>query len=170
MPHVPPNVKEGGPMDGAADGSVRWLSYVGRAEAFDINRESARQLTLRKRWGSRSGNEGQARVGEPVWALPDPSSDTSARTSSRTDGRMSFGTEGEASALQLADLEALRVKLVELEAALRVRLAELEGERRRCDELLRRCDELRGERADQRAPAQAQTLPSSSWWRWWRRR
>ena len=77
---------------------------------------------------------------------------------------VSLGTDGEASALQ--------VKLGELEAALRVKLAELEGERQRCDELLRRCDELRGERADRRLQAQAQalTLPSSSWWRWWRRR
>jgi hypothetical protein len=158
-------------MDVAAEGSVRWLSYAGPAEAFDINRESARQLIPRKRWGGRKGNEAQARVGVPVSVLPDPS-DTSARKSSRTNRRMSLGTDGEGSALQvkLADLEALRVKLVELEAALWFHLAELEGERRRCDQLLRRCDELRGERADRRAPPQALTLPSSSWWRWRRRR
>ena len=105
-------------MDVVADGSVRWLSYAELAEAL-ANRESARQLTLRKCWGRHKGNDERARVSVPVSALPDPSAGTSARTSSRTDGRRSVGADGEASALQ--------VKLGELEAALRVKLAELEA-------------------------------------------
>ncbi len=45
------------------DGAVRWMTYDEIAEALSINRESARQLAIRKRWGRRKGNDGKARVG-----------------------------------------------------------------------------------------------------------
>jgi hypothetical protein len=147
-------------LDVAADGSERWLSYSKLAEALGISRESAGQLTIRKRWGRRRGNDKRTRVGVPVSALPG--------LSLRTDGGTSLGTHSEAS--------ALRVKLAEVEAELWAKLADVEAERRRCDELLRRCDELlrrcdelRGERAGWRAQALALRLPSARW-RWWRQR
>jgi len=63
------------------------LSYDELAERLGINRESARQLTLRKRWARRKGNDGRARVEVPLDALPavtsdrpshDPAEDTDA--------------------------------------------------------------------------------------------
>ena len=62
------------------------LSYDELAERFGINRESARQLTLRKRWARRKGNDGRARVEVPLDALPAaPSDDESRKTSDDTD-------------------------------------------------------------------------------------
>src|SRR5215212_6105753 len=64
------------------DGSVKWMSYDELAAAMGINRESARQLAIRKRWGRRKGNDGKARVGVPEDALrPDPRPATGPSTS-----------------------------------------------------------------------------------------
>ena len=109
---------------------------------------------IRNRWGWRKGNDKRTRVGVTVSALPDPSQRGDAHPSNGTDGEAFPATDGETS--------ALRVKVSELEAELRVRTVELEAERRRSDE-------LRSERDDWKAQAQALALPSSSRWRWWRR-
>lgn len=62
------------------------LSYDELAERFGINRESARQLTLRKRWARRKGNDGRARVEVPLDALPSVTSDAPSHdTSDDTD-------------------------------------------------------------------------------------
>jgi hypothetical protein len=52
---------------------IRLLSYDEIAELFDIERESARHLALRKQWRRTKGNDGKARVEVPVEALPTPS-------------------------------------------------------------------------------------------------
>ncbi|MFY0736548.1 hypothetical protein [Aurantimonas sp. NFXS3] len=52
------------------------LSYDELAERLGITRESARQLTLRKRWARRKGNDGRARVEVPLDALPVVTSDS----------------------------------------------------------------------------------------------
>jgi hypothetical protein len=52
---------------------IRLLSYDEIAELFDIERESARHLALRKQWRRTKGNDGRARVEVPVEALPTPS-------------------------------------------------------------------------------------------------
>ncbi len=52
---------------------IRLLSYDEIAELFDIERESARHLALRKQWRRTKGNDGKARVEVPVEALPGPS-------------------------------------------------------------------------------------------------
>src|SRR4051812_40780756 len=44
---------------------VRWLTYDEMAQELRITRESARQLTIRKRWPRRKGNDGKARIGVP---------------------------------------------------------------------------------------------------------
>jgi hypothetical protein len=76
-----------------SDGSVRWMSYDELAAALSINRESARQLAIRKRWGRRKGNDGKARVGVPEDVLrpetgnatrPDTGPNTSESTSDHT--------------------------------------------------------------------------------------
>ena len=65
-----------------SDGSVKWMSYDELAAAMGINRESARQLAIRKRWGRRKGNDGKARVGVPEDTLrPDPRPATGPSTS-----------------------------------------------------------------------------------------
>lgn len=59
------------------------LTYDELAERLGIERESARQLVLRKRWDRRKGNDGKARIEVPLDALPaenDPSDDTSHDT------------------------------------------------------------------------------------------
>src|SRR5215218_4136753 len=64
-----------------SDGSVKWMSYDELAAAIGINRESARQLAIRKRWGRRKGNDGKARVGVPEEVLrPDPRPATGPET------------------------------------------------------------------------------------------
>jgi predicted RNase H-like nuclease (RuvC/YqgF family) len=45
--------------------AVRWLTYDEIATEMGIERESARQLAIRKRWVRRRGNDGKARVGVP---------------------------------------------------------------------------------------------------------
>ena len=57
---------------------VRWLTYDEMAQELRITRESARQLTIRKRWPRQKGNDGKARIGVPEDALT--SDDTSAVT------------------------------------------------------------------------------------------
>jgi hypothetical protein len=68
-----------------SDGSVKWMTYDELAAAMGINRESARQLAIRKRWGRRKGNDGKARVGVPEDALrPDTGPSTSPAPSEST--------------------------------------------------------------------------------------
>jgi len=57
---------------------VRWLTYDEMAQELRITRESARQLTIRKRWARRKGNDGKARIGVPEDACT--SDDTSPVT------------------------------------------------------------------------------------------
>jgi vacuolar-type H+-ATPase subunit I/STV1 len=45
--------------------AVRWLTYDEIATELGIERESARQLAIRKRWARQRGNDGKARVGVP---------------------------------------------------------------------------------------------------------
>jgi hypothetical protein len=45
--------------------AVRWLTYDEIASELNIERESARQLAIRKRWARQRGNDGKARVGVP---------------------------------------------------------------------------------------------------------
>ncbi len=45
--------------------TVRWLTYDEIAAEMSIERESARQLAIRKRWARQRGNDGKARVGVP---------------------------------------------------------------------------------------------------------
>ena len=68
-----------------SDGAVTWMSYDELAAALSINRESARQLTIRKRWARRKGNDGKARVGVPEEALrPDTGNATRPETGPST--------------------------------------------------------------------------------------
>ena len=61
------------------------LSYDELGERLGIERESARQLVLRKRWDRRKGNDGKARIAVPLDALPaDTSNDTASITSENT--------------------------------------------------------------------------------------
>jgi len=60
---------------------VRWLTYDEMAQELRITRESARQLTIRKRWPRRKGNDGKARIGVPEDDLT--SDDTPPRYSPR---------------------------------------------------------------------------------------
>ena len=49
---------------------VMWLDYDELGRVFGIERESARRLVMRKRWARSKGNDGKARVGVPLEALP----------------------------------------------------------------------------------------------------
>lgn len=84
LQHVPPHVRRTAtppPWPVSHDGAQHvtddtiLLSYDELAERLGITRESARQLTLRKRWARRKGNDGRARVEVPLDALPAISSD-----------------------------------------------------------------------------------------------
>jgi hypothetical protein len=55
------------------------LSYDEIAAIFGIERESARQLTLRKRWNRVKGNDGKARVEVPNDALPSNLADSTGQ-------------------------------------------------------------------------------------------
>jgi hypothetical protein len=65
-----------------SDGSVKWMSYDELAAVMGINRESARQLAIRKRWGRRKGNDGKARVGVPEEALRPTTGPSTAESTS----------------------------------------------------------------------------------------
>lgn len=45
---------------------VVWLTYDELADRLGIERESARTLVKRKRWGRQPGNDGKVRIGVPV--------------------------------------------------------------------------------------------------------
>jgi hypothetical protein len=65
------------------DSEPRWMTYPELGEAFGITAASAKRLAIRRRWPKRPGNDGRARVGVPVEAIPVcvasdiPSDDTS---------------------------------------------------------------------------------------------
>ena len=103
-----------------SDGAVTWMSYDELAERFGINRESARQLVIRKRWSRRKGNDGKARVGVPDEALrpdprPDPRPDTGNATRSDTGASTSENTSDQPSDVT-AVVQALTRHIGRLEA------------------------------------------------------
>lgn len=53
--------------------STTLMTYDELAARLGIERESARQLAIRKRWTRQRGNDGRARVAVPDDALPSPS-------------------------------------------------------------------------------------------------
>ncbi len=58
---------------------VRWLTYDEIAAEMGIERESARQLAIRKRWARQRGNDGKARVGVPEEELQARTSDATSQ-------------------------------------------------------------------------------------------
>jgi len=130
--------------------AVQWLTYAEIAAALGITRESARQLVIRKRWKRSRGNDGKARIGVPLVALPSertsraPSDRTSDGTSHHPSPHPSAGTSDHPSEISRNDallrtLDTLRASLARAEAAAdreqaraetaseRARLAEIES-------------------------------------------
>jgi hypothetical protein len=98
-----------------SDGSTKWMSYDELAAAMGINRESARQLAIRKRWGRRKGNDGKARVGVPEDALrPDTGSITRPATGPSTSPAPSESTSDDTSPIRVLTrhIERLEQELV----------------------------------------------------------
>ena len=108
---------------------VRWLTYDEMAQELRITRESARQLTIRKRWPRQKGNDGKARIGVPEDAL------TSDDTSAVTPPALSEATSSDPS----NDASPIRVLLRHIERLER----ELETTR---DEARRNAEALKEER------------------------
>jgi hypothetical protein len=92
---------------------VRWLTYDEMARALRITREGARQLTIRKRWPRRKGNDRKACVGVPEEALT--SDDTGSETSDQTSEDGSDRTSSDASEDGSEDTSPIRVLLRHIE-------------------------------------------------------
>lgn len=117
---------------------VRLLSYDEMADTFRITRESARQLTIRKRWKRTKGNDGKARVEVPVEAVDsiEPSNDTGQNPSDDTGRHPSDDTAEPAAFLAAVDVltrhvERLEGELAETKAALAGAVSERDAERLR---------------------------------------
>lgn len=154
------------------------LSYDELAERLGINRESARQLTLRKRWPRRKGNDGRARVEVPLDVLPVITSDSpSQNTFDETSAvhTLTRHIERLEQALDSAHERAGRFELERDEARNETRAAErdrdaartqiealkavLEAEKSRTNVQIDCVAELKAERDQWRDQAQR------SWWR-----
>lgn len=78
--------------------AVRWLTYDEIAAELNIERESARQLAIRKRWARQRGNDGKARVGVPEEEFQ---SRTAEATSQDTAGNPSDSTGNDTAVVQV---------------------------------------------------------------------
>jgi hypothetical protein len=52
--------------------SVRWLTYPEAAKALGVAPASVAKRATRRRWPRQLGNDGRARIGVPLAALPEP--------------------------------------------------------------------------------------------------
>jgi hypothetical protein len=112
---------------------VRWLTYDEMARDLGITRESARQLTIRKRWPRQKGNDGRARIGVPEDAV------TSDDTPPATPSEPSDATSSNPSSSTSDDTSPIRVLLRHIERLER----ELEAAR---EDARREIEVLKGER------------------------
>jgi hypothetical protein len=169
---------------------VRWLTYEEIADAMDIERESARQLAIRKRWARQRGNDEKARVGVPEEELQARTADATPQAPS---DRPSDSTGNDTAVVQVLTRHISRLEdeieaLKEERSAERDRLqseiatykqelqaerilssqvdalkAVIESERKRTEDMKTEQDRLRADR--DRWADQAETLAAArSWW------
>lgn len=126
-----------------------WLTYEEAGQALGIKAASAKRLSFRRHWPHRAGNDGLARVGVPVTALPPVTGDATGDATGRT-RRAAPGDDSGTSAGDKPDgAAALALALDRIEAlAGRVGHAQAEVERLRAelaDALAAAADARRGE-------------------------
>lgn len=102
--------------------AVRWLTYDEIAAELNIERESARQLAIRKRWARRRGNDNKARVGVPEEELQARTADA---PSAPTASDPSDGTGQDPSVIQVLTRHISRLE-AELETVKKERKDECE--------------------------------------------
>ncbi|MEF2071080.1 hypothetical protein [Consotaella aegiceratis] len=170
------------------------LTYDELAARLGIERESARQLVLRKRWARQKGNDGRARIEVPLDVLPadtsdtplvdtpvEPSDDTGlGRILTRHIERLEQALDTANEKLEQAEIErdeardesraaererdVVRSQLEGLQAVLETEKALRTAESQKVDEMV---GELRADR--DRWHRQAQELQERALKPWWRR-
>jgi regulator of protease activity HflC (stomatin/prohibitin superfamily) len=135
--------------------STTWLTYDELAARLGIERESARQLAIRKRWTRQRGNDGKARVAVPDEALPSlaPADDTGHDPSERTSDDPSHDTD--VARVLTRHIERLEQALATAEE----KAVRLEGERDAARDVTRQAE---GEREAARADARAATAQAEA--------
>jgi chromosome segregation ATPase len=169
---------------------VRWLTYDEIAAEMDIERESARQLAIRKRWARQRGNDGKARVGVPEEELQARTSDATSQDTSESPSdntgndpsviqvltRHISRLEGEIEALKeerSAERDRLQSEIAAckqelhaeriLSSQVDILKAVIEAERKRTEDMKAEQDRLRADR--DRWAEQAERLAAArSWW------
>jgi hypothetical protein len=108
--------------------SVRWLAYPEAAKALGVAPASVAKRATRRRWPRRLGNDGRARIGVPIDALPEPAVSLDSPGDSPPD------SPGDSPPDSRLDKDALNRTIGRLEAensALRTALTGLRDERDR---------------------------------------
>jgi predicted RNase H-like nuclease (RuvC/YqgF family) len=106
--------------------AVRWLTYDEIAAEWDIERESARQLAIRKRWARQRGNDNKARVGVPEEEFEARTADATPQSpSDATADQPSHDTGADPSVIQVLTRHISRLE-AELDTLKEERKAERE--------------------------------------------
>jgi hypothetical protein len=106
--------------------AVRWLTYDEIAAEWNIERESARQLAIRKRWARQRGNDNKARVGVPEEEFEARTAEATPQgPSDATADQPSHDTGGDTSVIQVLTRHISRLE-AELDTLKEERKAERE--------------------------------------------
>jgi hypothetical protein len=105
--------------------AVRWLTYDEIAAEWNIERESARQLAIRKRWARQRGNDNKARVGVPEEEFEARTAEATQGPSDATADQPSHDTGGDTSVIQVLTRHISRLE-AELDTLKEERKAERE--------------------------------------------
>jgi chromosome segregation ATPase len=166
--------------------AVRWLTYDEIASELGIERESARQLAIRKRWARQRGNDNKARVGVPEEEFQARTAEATADSPSGSTGNDPSVTEvltrhinrleGEIEALKeersaerdrlqneiatyKQELQAERILSSQVDALKAV----IESERKRSEDMKAEQERLRSDR-DRWADQAEKLAAARSWW------
>jgi hypothetical protein len=130
--------------------AVRWLTYDEIAAEWNIERESARQLAIRKRWARQRGNDNKARVGVPEEEFEVRTADaTPQNPSDVTGGQPSHDTGETPSIIQILTRHISRLE-AELDTLKEERKAEREGLEGRAEALEGKVETLEKDLAAER--------------------
>jgi DNA repair exonuclease SbcCD ATPase subunit len=110
--------------------AVRWLTYDEIAAEWNIERESARQLAIRKRWARQRGNDNKARVGVPEEEFDARTADATPQGPSDATGDQPSHDTGESTSV----IQVLTRHISRLEAELDTLKEERKAERERLEE------------------------------------